>query len=308
MNRLAFLFSILVVVVRSDLALRDLFNESLMDVLRKGLFDVVEESEGQRVPASMACNSEGNWDMSGHEFDEWLQTILNRGTLRVGGVQGDWGPDGNYTTDVPTGFWPDYMRAIIAEMSKVAGAPLDIEWLYYESSNNVFIALEEGEVDMTDAYYLISGFSDDARTPRLLGYDAGCPGAATPVTMTLAAHSGLISFNQVYHHLDTDGGTVGILTEGNQHLVKPILPKSGVEYVVYMHASDLITGLKSGEVVAAFSTGRLLEEDDSYMVEILSPAMGLHGPLFRKVIKQASSAAIHILSFAVILFGIEIYM
>eukprot|EP01069_Polyplicarium_translucidae_P011052 Polyplicarium_translucidae@DN3467_c0_g1_i1.p1 len=280
-------------------SMSNFFNAALMSTHKRRTFDVFKESHGLRA-ATMMCNSDGVWTVDTGLADPVLRGVLERGRVRVGGLLHDWGEDGNYTTDPPRGFWPDYTRAVGVEMSRLAARSVVIEWVLQPDSNLLLEDLAMGRVDMTDLHFLQSALLEDNATPRLVAFEPGCPTASTPKLMHTHRDAAFESFYAMFVHLDRYGGTVGVLTDANEGLISPILPSVNVEYVVIPHEADLISAIEDGEVIGAFTTGQL---NSSVLVSTDTPITAIHGPFFARRAAAVDGAARAGAPAALVLFG-----
>jgi len=108
-----------------------------------------------------------------------LAAVLARGSLRVGALgPSSWGWQGRYTEDPITGYWPEYLQAILGKFNEayvdgtrlVSGIALERVW--NSSSDGVFESVLTGAADVTEPYMTVSAFYHDrARTEHL---ELGC--------------------------------------------------------------------------------------------------------------------------------------
>lgn len=89
----------------------------------------------------------------------------------------DWGSDGNYTANPPTGYWPDYFNAIEAQFKQQYGFGFDR--VYFSTSADVNNALINGTIDATEPYWTIDSFHNNRARKHLMemscitmGYDS----------------------------------------------------------------------------------------------------------------------------------------
>ena len=71
---------------------------------------------------------------------------------------GDWGVDGNYKSNPPVGYWPDYYNAIEKEFKEAYGVGFERVW--FSSSSSLMNALRDGTVDATEPYMTIDSFHE----------------------------------------------------------------------------------------------------------------------------------------------------
>jgi len=112
--------------------------------------------------------------LAGLGASDVLKGVINKGVLRVGGFEADWGFQGNYEKKPPSGFWPEYETAIYKEISDqylTGGAQLTVQRVWNGSKATLDNVLA-GNADMTAPYWFIPGtYKGTARHYHL---DAGC--------------------------------------------------------------------------------------------------------------------------------------
>jgi hypothetical protein len=79
------------------------------------------------------------WNVTGLSPDDY--------NFEVAGIRANWGYQGDYTKDDPTGFWPEVYSAIEASIDANFTRQL------YSDSNGVMEAINEGEADITESYW-----------------------------------------------------------------------------------------------------------------------------------------------------------
>eukprot|EP00928_Gymnodinium_smaydae_P078902 TRINITY_DN62959_c0_g1_i1.p1 TRINITY_DN62959_c0_g1~~TRINITY_DN62959_c0_g1_i1.p1 ORF type:complete len:363 (-),score=56.29 TRINITY_DN62959_c0_g1_i1:60-1148(-) len=91
----------------------------------------------------------------------------------------DWGNDGDYTATPPTGYWPDYVRALEAELKTAYGTDIKITRQWHTSSAGVMNAIANGQAHFTEPYMTVDAFhngrsrkSSFERSCTTLGYDS----------------------------------------------------------------------------------------------------------------------------------------
>ena len=101
-----------------------------------------------------------------------LAAVLARGSLRVGALgPSNWGYQGRYTQDPITGFWPEYLEAILSKFGE-AYPGIALERVWNSSSDGVMESVLSGATDVTEPYWTVSGwFHGRARSEHL---ELGC--------------------------------------------------------------------------------------------------------------------------------------
>ncbi|CAI9149244.1 unnamed protein product [Rangifer tarandus platyrhynchus] len=125
-----------------------------------------------------------------------LRDVLDTGILTVAGVGGaslssgqvqltvakDRGDEGNYNRAEPTGFFPDYLRAIADTIEKQYNAPIRVRWLFYPSVESAQAGVLRGEAHMTDIYFLLAHSTPGEPQP-LAHFYSTCPVVGSPVLL-----------------------------------------------------------------------------------------------------------------------------
>jgi hypothetical protein len=116
-----------------------------------------------------------------NESNGILKMVLdgNREFL-VGGIGPfNWAQDGDYTKSNPTGFWPEFLDAMLEEFQIAYGGDIRFKRIYYSSSNAAMDALVNNAVHFLEPYWTVDAFYLDS--PRIqvlrtscttLGYDS----------------------------------------------------------------------------------------------------------------------------------------
>lgn len=107
-----------------------------------------------------------------------LDQARQRGTIRLASLgKYDWGNAGNYTASPPTGFWPDFERAIEIELERHLGVSFERVWA--PTSDATMDLVRDGLADATPPYWTIDAFYENrarqhtfAPTCTTLGYDS----------------------------------------------------------------------------------------------------------------------------------------
>jgi hypothetical protein len=107
-----------------------------------------------------------------------LQKAVARGKLRIAALGPyDWGQDGNYKADPPTGFWPEFYKAVEGHFNTQYG--VGFERVYNGSSAGTMNLLETDEADATEPYWTVDAYHKGTPRPHAfvyscttLGYDS----------------------------------------------------------------------------------------------------------------------------------------
>lgn len=101
-----------------------------------------------------------------------LAEVLSSQELKVGALgPSNWGYQGNYLLDPPSGFWPDYLNAVMAEFTK-AYPGVVAKRVWNGTSVGVMHDVLEGQAHMTDIYWTVPAwFENRARSET---FELGC--------------------------------------------------------------------------------------------------------------------------------------
>ena len=89
-----------------------------------------------------------------------LRKVINSGKLKVAALGPyNWGVDGNYEAEPePTGFWPDYLEAVVDALSAGLGTKIKTKRVYRESSTETLQLLLDGKAHVSEPYFATNGF------------------------------------------------------------------------------------------------------------------------------------------------------
>mmetsp|Transcript_35624 Transcript_35624/g.81652 ORF Transcript_35624/g.81652 Transcript_35624/m.81652 type:complete len:842 (+) Transcript_35624:44-2569(+) len=244
---------------------------ALVRIAANGDWERIVRSNSKWLAASWTCTPDTEFytfpDLANLTDDDVLKQVLDRGELRVGGFEADWGRDGNYQLDDPTGFWPDMMNAIMAQLRTHYGkdeTTLTLRRVFLNSSPLILEALRSGlsasedqQIDMTEPYMLVSSFYTDPADSREYfrheRFQMSCTiGSAENAGFT-RSDSGIYTQANLNTWIDERGaaGTptmIGTLTKGNYDSYRPVLSEhaqgSYLTEVTVASASDMTTLLQ----------------------------------------------------------------
>ena len=83
----------------------------------------------------------------------------------------DWGEDGNYQVEPPTGFWPDYVHFFMEQIHAQYGSDIQLErvWMTGEDGTNMVL---NGTIHMTEPYYIYESVEFDL--PKKWQFEFSC--------------------------------------------------------------------------------------------------------------------------------------
>lgn len=220
---------------------RNLINRALVTFLTNGSATSIEnyyaEAHGMEVVNVNDCPWDTSvWNISGLSSDDY--------NFRVACLEANWGYQGNYLLDDPTGFWPELYNGIEASI----GA--NFTRLYYSGSNDVMAAIESDEADITEPYWTIGGIYKDQ--PRVELFKKSCTVLGTDSvfftkkTMAISTSSGVADWVVIL--LSIGGGLAFIICVGLACFSCHIIRKEKEGNPLFMQlgnqdpTTDLVTG------------------------------------------------------------------
>eukprot|EP00917_Polyrhabdina_sp_WS-2016_P022558 GHVP01048948.1.p1 GENE.GHVP01048948.1~~GHVP01048948.1.p1 ORF type:complete len:302 (+),score=45.59 GHVP01048948.1:51-956(+) len=235
-------------------SLKRAIDAAYVKILRDDDFPILQYGH---IPVSL-CNPAASWE----EPDEGINDIISRGKITVAVLEENWGDDGDYTTDPPTGYFPDLIRMVATTLSKFydLDETLSVSYRKFSTSSEVFESLKNQDtsdpIDFTCPSFLISGLYTDALSneerARLQDFEFACPIVGTPAILLLDEESEINSMSELRVYIYDNGGIVVVITEGNKHLIQPLLPRAQIKIVTPTEACEF---LNNGTAVAGFQTG-----------------------------------------------------
>ena len=117
-----------------------------------------------------------------------LQQAIDRGYLRVASLGPyDWGQDGDYTQDPPTGFWPEFYTAVEMHFRSATGVGFQRVWA--PSSTETMNLLLTGDADAPEPYWTVDAYHEEI--PRLHGFIHSCTTLGYDSTFLVAEQDAL---------------------------------------------------------------------------------------------------------------------
>lgn len=180
-----------------------------------------------------------------------FKRVLEEEELKVAGVRWENAGVANYMGEEPTGFWPEYLTAIVAEINAHYQTNIVINRMYYETSNLVVDAVGKGDADMSEPYYYVAGFYDTA--PRIEAMHSSCVTVGTQGNFFVKADSGINTLEQLYDAIvNAAVPDVGFIGAGNAQSVSSILPSNTFYKDNIVNGSQLADQVVSGNLVAGY--------------------------------------------------------
>jgi len=182
-----------------------------------------------------------------------LARVLAAGEIRVAGVKWSKGGAADYKTnsEVPTGFWPEYMNSIASQMGTHYGKSIKVKRVYYTTSDLVIAAVANGtDVDMSEPYYYLGGFHDSQ--PRIEALHSSCVTVATASAFSSTVASGLSSMDKLYEKIIAGPNRkVGFIGAGNYDAVSHVLP-TNTEPTYITDSAELERQVDDGTLLASY--------------------------------------------------------
>ena len=220
-----------------------------------GWFEQIRASNGYPNAQNVAsCTpSDERWVFPAKESATGLlRRVLDSNKLKVAGVQ--WSQPGaaDYITDPanPSGFWPEYLTAIVDELSLAYGQTITIERVYYSTSAIVVQKVEDGEVDCSEPYYYLGGFH--STSPRIESHEFSCVTAGLASSFYTKKDSGIQTLENLYETIESGPNrVVGFIGKGNYDAVSAMLPSTTTP-VYNTNATEIGLNVQLGVYVAGY--------------------------------------------------------
>lgn len=180
-----------------------------------------------------------------------LKRVLDSRELKVAGVVWNQASIANYQLETPTGFWPEYLDEIVAEINAHYSSNITVNRMYYANSNLVVDAVGKGDVDMSEPYYYVAGFYDNS--PRIEAMHSSCVTVGTQGNFIVNVASSITTLDQLYQELLTGSNKdVGFIGAGNAQSVSSILPPNAFLKVGITNGTQLADQVVAGQILAGY--------------------------------------------------------
>jgi hypothetical protein len=127
-----------------------------------------------------------------------------------------------------------YTQAVLAEINEWYTTNIELERIYYDTSDLVLAAVAAGDVDVSEPYYYVNGFIGNK--PRVEGMDISCATAGTNGFYYVKAGSGITTVDQLNAAIQNAGSgglrTVGFTGAGNWHSNQALLDDTTVPVII----------------------------------------------------------------------------
>jgi hypothetical protein len=127
-----------------------------------------------------------------------------------------------------------YTQAVLAEINEWYTTNIELERIYYDTSDLVLAAVAAGDVDVSEPYYYVNGFIGNK--PRVEGMDISCATAGTNGFYYVKAGSGITTVDQLNAAIQNAGSgglrTVGFTGDGNWHSNQALLDDTTVPVII----------------------------------------------------------------------------
>ena len=180
-------------------------------------------------------------------------------------------PAGDYVQDPPVGFWPEYLRAIVARINKQYGVNIKIKWNLFSDSSKIMDSVRKGESDMTDLYMILSSFYNGK--DRIEAFSVSCSPGGYESTVTVLRSSGMESMVDLNNALESGSVVkVGALSSADFNAVKPFMSSKAVP-TYFESVTDMRTNMLNGEILAGITSTNPGETDDfaTFRSGVVSP-------------------------------------
>jgi hypothetical protein len=209
-----------------------------------------------------------------------LKRVFDSNELKVAGVQ--WASQiADYVTNGqnPTGYWADYLQAIVAEFNAHYGTSVQIRRIYYPNSVEVGDRVADGTVDMSEPYYYLGGFHGGK--PRIESLHFSCVTAGTAGIFIVKSDARIATLDALNSAIASGGNKkIGFIGQGNYDSVKDILDDTAVP-VFETDGVTLANQVADGTLIAGYvSEGA--PPDSSRFMEISTGIISPRAALFKK--------------------------
>lgn len=124
----------------------------------------------------------------------------------------------------PTGFWPEYLKAVVAKLSEAYGKEIKLIRKYYQNSDLVVDAVKSAEeVEMSEPYYYLSGFYGNV--PRIEAFGFSCATAGTASQFYTLKKNNITSLDVLADGIENGNKLMGFIGKVScPYLSQPALP------------------------------------------------------------------------------------
>ncbi|SOV12396.1 probable protein, unknown function [Plasmodium sp. gorilla clade G2] len=216
-------------------------NEELIDLLEKHNVDYSVIESLENIPDLKDININD-------DIDDVLSEIIKRKEVKVGALKNkNWGLIGNYEINPPIGFWPDVMYIIWEAISKHIFNDEDAITVKYNYYDNVFVALNNKNIHMTDNYFLFNSRLVDQSGNNLNKLISGLPIINHSNKIMILKEYNINNLEQLKSYISKNEGLkIGCLTEANCNALKNIfLDKVTYDYKSFSSYIDLTKSVLS---------------------------------------------------------------
>jgi hypothetical protein len=217
------------------------FNAAFVRIVANGDWETVVNTYGKAFSAAWTCSAAPNqYPFPSFEAlgeNDALKIALNNNSISVLGFQANWASDGDYTVDPPTGFWPDMLEKLVAQIrSEYVKPDLKITRVYLPTSAKILNALDQGQALMTEPYFFGSSLyeADDGKKYfRHEKFTMSCTMGGAQHTVFTKKSSTIktqVALNHDLHKTSAEAPEctakkIGVLTEGNKGQYEPVVSK-----------------------------------------------------------------------------------
>jgi hypothetical protein len=215
-----------------------------------------------------------------------LKRVFDSNELKVAGVQ--WASQiADYTTDGlnPTGYWADYLQAIVDEFNAHYSTSVQIRRIYYPNSVEVGDRVADGTVDMSEPYYYLGGFHGGK--PRIESLHFSCVTAGTAGIFIVKSDARINTLDALNSAIASGSNKkIGFIGQGNYDSVKDILDDTAVA-VFETDGVVLANQVADGTLLAGYvSEGA--PPDPTRFMEISTGIISPRVALFKKDVDTCS--------------------
>ncbi|SOV74608.1 probable protein, unknown function [Plasmodium sp. gorilla clade G3] len=226
-------------------------NEDLIDLIDKHNVDYSVIESLENIPNLSEINIKD-------DIDDVLSEIIKKRQVKIGALKNkNWGIIGNYEENPPVGFWPDVMYIIWETISKHIFNDEDAINVTYHYYDNVFVALNDKAIHMTDNYFLSNSRLVDQSGNNLSKLIGGLPIIKHSNKIMILKEYNINNIEDLKSYISKNEGLkIGCLTEANCNALKNIfLDKVTYDYKSFSSYMDLSKSVLSKNHIIGVISG-----------------------------------------------------
>eukprot|EP01066_Platyproteum_vivax_P003978 Platyproteum_vivax@DN14992_c0_g1_i1.p1 len=260
------------------------WNAALIRMISSGKIQELSAKHGVPHQMTTYCNPSADYRFPPRaelrKNDRLWHVLEQSKVVIVGSPRANWGPDGDYTKQVPTGFWPELLNSVLGEIGHFYSKNINIE----RRHDGIWKGIDSGVADMADVYMINNNIGPN-RTTSVHHFNVGCPLATTPIRATCLTKHQVNDFDQMYAkilQIPVAQRKIAVLTQANWSTIRAAFPPS-CQMVKVDSDTEMLAKIKNEQVFAGVTTGKLDGTDGDTTIRTINTGINAyHGPLFRR--------------------------